>query len=223
MQGMQDKVKKRGMRWHHYLSIVSLVALFIVLPMIALLYFQEEIKQAQAYGYAGVFVVGLLCGITIIPAPTQLLVFTFGSVLHPVWVGLIAGLGSAIGGITVYLTGAGAQTIWAKLRNREQALQHRLGVDNDVASLEQTEVWSKWKAFYEGLVKWINGKQGSWALFITSALVISPFYPAGLAAGSLRMGLVKFFLISLAGRMVRYLSIALAGYYGLGFISNLLH
>ena len=190
--------------------------------MVALLYFQEEIQQAQGYGYIGVFVVGLLCGITIIPAPTQLLVFTFGHVLNPIWVGLIAGLGSATGGLTVYLTGAGAQTIWTKLRNKEQSLQHRLSIDGDKASLEQSRFWSWGKTFYDKLTRWINGKQGAWALFFTSAVVISPFYPAGLAAGSLGMGLLKFFLISWAGKTVRYLYVALAGYWGLEFILHLL-
>ena len=222
MQSTRTESKKKGMRWHHYLSIIIVLALFIVLPMAPLLYFQEEIKQAQAYGYAGVFVVGLLCGITIIPAPTQILIFTFGHVLNWWLVGLIAGLGSAVGGITVYLTGAGAQNIWSKIRNTEWAFQHRLGVDKDMASLQQSEAWSKWKAFYERLAKWINGKRGSWALFITSALVFSPFYPAGLAAGSLGMGLTKFFLISWAGKTVRYLYVAAAGYYGLEFVAHLL-
>jgi len=220
---MQVESKRRGMRWHHYLSIIIAGALFLVLPVVALLYFQEEIQNAQAYGYAGVFVVGLLCGITIIPAPTQILIFTFGHVLDPWWlVGLIAGLGSALGGITIYLTGAGAQNIWSRIRSREWVFQHRLGIDNDIASLKQSQAWAKWKTFYGGLSKWINGKRGSWALFITSALVFSPFYPAGLAAGSLGMGLLKFFLISWAGKTVRYLYVAAAGYYGLEFILRLL-
>src|SRR3989304_3153493 len=116
---MRAESRNRGLGWHHYLSIISLAAIFFVLPVIALLYFQEEIQRAQAYGYAGVFVVGLLCGITIIPAPTQILIFTFGHVLNWWLVGLIAGLGSATGGLTVYLTGAGAQNIWSRLRKKE--------------------------------------------------------------------------------------------------------
>ncbi|MBI2849920.1 MAG: VTT domain-containing protein [Chloroflexi bacterium] len=219
---MVVELKKAGRNWQSYLAIIGLVLLLVVLPVAALLYFEEEIKQASGYGYVGVFIVGLLCGITIIPAPTQLLVFTFGGVLNPIWVGIIAGFGSGLGGITVYLTGAGAQNIWARLRNKEQAFEKRLGIVDDKASLERSRLWAKWKAFYGKMEGWINGKQGAWALFLTSALVISPFYPAGLAAGSLRMGLLKFFLISWAGRTVRYLSVALAGYYGLGFISNLL-
>jgi membrane protein YqaA with SNARE-associated domain len=229
-QVAQNRPKRN---WRTYLIIISLVALFIVVPVVALVYFKEEIQQAEAYGYAGVFVVGLLCGITIIPAPTQLLIFTFGNVLKPLfgfgpdyvgplYVGVVAGLGSAIGGITVYLTGAGVQTIWSKLRNREQAFEHRLGLSDEVVRPVESELLSKFlskgKAFYNRLVKWLSGKGGAWVVFFTSAIVISPFYPAGLAAGSLRMGLVKFFLVSWAGRTVRYLYVAYAGYWGFYFL-----
>jgi membrane protein YqaA with SNARE-associated domain len=219
----QPVAKKRGFRWQSYFIIFVLVALFLALPIFGLLYFQEEIKQAQAYGYVGVFVVGLLCGISVIPAPTQILIFTFGHVLPWVWVGLIAGLGAGVGAITVYLTGAGAQSIWSRIKKREHLIQHRLGIQHqDIASLKQARLWSRWQKFYDRMVNWISGKGGSWALFITAALVISPFYPAGLAAGSIGMGLIKFFLITWAGKTVRYLYVAAAGYYGLEFISHLL-
>lgn len=223
---VEDRPKRN---WLTYLIMIGLVTLFIVVPIVAMVYFRDEIRQAQAYGYAGVFVVGLLCGITIIPAPTQLLIFTFGNILNPlfgfgpdyvgpVYVGVVAGLGSAIGGITVYLTGAGVQTIWSRLRNREQALQRRLGLVDDMNKQAQSRLWSKGKAFYDRLVKWLSGRGGAWVVFISSAIVISPFYPAGLAAGSLRMGLLRFFLISWAGKTVRYLYVAYAGYYGLQFV-----
>lgn len=223
---VEDRPKRN---WLTYLIMIGLVTLFIVVPIVAMVYFRDEIRQAQAYGYAGVFVVGLLCGITIIPAPTQLLIFTFGNILNPlfgfgpdyvgpVYVGVVAGLGSAIGGITVYLTGAGVQTIWSRLRNREQALQRRLGLVDDTNKQAQSRLWSKGKAFYDRLVKWLSGRGGAWVVFISSAIVISPFYPAGLAAGSLRMGLLRFFLISWAGKTVRYLYVAYAGYYGLQFV-----
>ncbi len=218
MEGIGAEQPRPKSRWRSYLIIISLGTLFIVLPIVALVYFREEIQQAQGYGYMGVFVVGLLCGITIIPAPTQLLIFTFGNVLNPVYVGLVAGLGGAIGGITVYLTGTGVQTIWSKLRKRERALQRRLGLDKGMIEPSESQFWSKGKAFYDKLVNWVGGKRGSWALFVTSAMVISPFYPAGLAAGSLKMGLLRFFLISWAGKTVRYLYVAFAGYWGLHFL-----
>lgn len=229
MQGTQVEPERHKRNWRTYLIIVGLLTLFIVVPIVAMVYFKEEIRQAQAYGYAGVFIVGLLCGITIIPAPTQLLIFTFGNILNPMfgfgpdyvgpaYVGAVAGLGSAIGGITVYLTGAGVQTIWSRLQNRERAIQRRLGLSNEVTGLAQSQFWSKAKAFYDRLVNWLSGRRGAWVVFISSAIVISPFYPAGLAAGSLRIGLLRFFLVSWAGKTVRYLYVAYAGYYGLQFL-----
>lgn len=201
--------------------ILAILVLFFIVPIFVLLRFENEIKQAQGYGYLGVFFVGLLCGITVIPAPTQMLIFTFGRVLNPWFVGLIAGLGSGLGGITVYLTGAGVQSIWSRLRHRQLSLERRLGMADGIG-LQQSQFWRIGKALYERLADWISGRRGAWALFVTSALPISPFYPAGLAAGSMGMSLRRFFLVSWAGRTARYVLVSLAGWAGLGLIERLL-
>ena len=180
------------------------------LLIISALYFRDVISHIGAYGYIGVFVVGVLCGLTVIPLPTILMVFTLGNLLNPVYVGFVAGFGGAIGGITVYLTGAGAETIWSKLRNSQQARER------------QPEVWSKGEVFYKRLEKWMGGRAGTWLLFITSAMIISPFYFAGIAAGTLRMGLLRFFLISWAGKTIKYLTISFAGFGGINFLIRLI-
>lgn len=186
-----------------------------VLLIAAIILFQKEIQNAQAYGYAGVFVIGILCGVTVIPTPTQLLVFTMGAVLKPLYVGLVAGLGSAVGGITVYLTGAGMWKVWSKLRQGRRDSQYQPNQDENVLKQSKPSVWSKVQAFYNRLVNRLGKRGGDWVVFITSAMIFSPFYFAGLGAGSARMGLLRFFLLSWAGRTVRYLIIAYAGYWGL--------
>ena len=222
-QAVGIKPKKNGMKWQQYLAFLFALALVFVMPVVALLHFQEEIKRAAAYGYAGVFAVGILCGITIIPAPTQILIFTFGHVLAPWWlVGLVAGFGSAVGGITIYLTGAGVQNIVSKIQNSEWSFKTKFGITENKNKIEQSDFWQKGSAIYQKVANWVGGKGGSWTVFLTSAIVFSPFYPAGLAAGSLGMGLVKFFIISWAGKTVRYLYVAAAGYYGLEFILHFL-
>ena len=187
-------------RWGVYL--ISSLSVFITVSIaVAVVLFWEEIQQARAYGYAGGFVVSILGGITVIPVPSLLVTFTLGRVLHPVAVGLISGLGEALGGITIYLTGAGAGTMWARLQVKDES-----------------QLWSKGQRYYDRLVTWVGGRGGSWVVFIASALIISPYYFAGLAAGSLRMGLLRFFLLSWAGKTIRGLIIAFAGYWGLTFL-----
>ena len=210
--------KPRG-DWRFYV-ISGLVFLVMALLLAATVYFREEIRHLGAYGYLGVFIVGVLCGISIIPAPTLVMVFTLGGVLNPLFVGLVAGFGGGIGGITVYLTGAGVETIWSRFRARGQAYESEPGRVYDIVHPVESRFWTKGEVLYNRLVKWVGGKGGAWTLFISSALIISPFYFAGLAAGSLRMGLMKFFLISWAGKTIRYLIVSYAGYYALYGLLN---
>jgi len=209
----QTEQESPGKNWRFY--VLSGISILLTLLLVAVaIFFRDEIQNAQAYGYVGVFLVGILCGVSIIPAPTLLLVFTMGAVLNPLYVGLVAGLGASVGGITVYLTGAGAVTIWSRLRTKGHILGREPGRRYNVAEPVQSRFWLKGQALYNRLVRWIGGKGGYWVLFVTSAMIISPFYFAGLAAGSLRMGLLQFFLISWAGKTVRYLTVAFAGYGG---------
>jgi membrane protein YqaA with SNARE-associated domain len=148
------------------------------------------------------------------------MVFTLGAVLSPWIVGLVAGLGGGIGGITVYLTGAGVESIWSKFRARGKAYESEPGQAYDIVRPVESRVWLRGEVYYNKVVKWVGGKGGAWTLFIASAMIISPFYFAGLAAGSTRMGLIKFFLISWAGKTIRYMMIAYAGYLGLDVLLN---
>jgi len=198
--GTQAEQERPRRKWGFYL-IGSTSFLVTVLLAVAVVFFWEEVQQTQVYGYAGGFVVSILGGVSVIPVPSLLVTFTLGRVLHPVAVGLISGLGEALGGITIYLTGAGAGTMWTRL-----------------AVKSESQLWSKGQTYYDRLVAWVGGRGGSWVVFIASALIISPYYFAGLAAGSLRMGLLRFFLISWVGKTIRGLIIAGAGYWGLTFL-----
>ncbi|MFC2012269.1 hypothetical protein ACFLVU_03975 [Chloroflexota bacterium] len=188
------------------------------LLLAAAIYYREELHNLQGYGYIGVFIVGVLCGISIIPAPTLVMVFFMGGTLHPAFVGLAAGLGGAIGGITVYLTGAGVESMWSRWRQRGKDYESGTNGHYDPVRPFESRFWSKGEGLYNRVVKLMGGRTGNWTLFITSALIISPFYFAGLAAGSLKIGLLRFFLISWAGKTMRYLQVSYAGYFGLVFL-----
>lgn len=217
----EAKTKKaiKKANWRVYL-VSSLGFMVIAGLLAAAIIYRNEVQNVGAYGYIGVFLVGVLCGVTVIPAPTLAMVFTLGGVLNPLFVGLVAGLGGGIGGITVYLTGAGVETVLSRFRQREEDYEHESGRHFNPVRPVQGRFWDKGKILYNRMTKWIGGKGGTWTLFISSALIISPFYFAALAAGSARMGLVKFFLISWAGKTIRYLTLAYAGHYGLNVLLN---
>lgn len=226
MEGIQVRQERRKWNWRFYL--ISSISFVLMVALIgAIIYFREEMQHAQAYGYTGGFLVSILGGITVIPAPSLLVIFTLGRFLKPVfgpeyvgpvYVGLVSGFGEALGGITVYLTGAGAETIWSRFRSREQTFERRLGLEDNVARPVESQFWSKGEAFYNRLVKWAGGHGSSWLVFVTATIPLSPFYFAGLAAGSLRMGLLRFFLLSWAGKTIKGMIIAFAGYGGLHFL-----
>ena len=193
-----------------------------VLLTVAMVYLWDEMRDvksiASGYGYAGGFLVSILGGITIIPVPSLLVIFTLGGVLDPLYVGLVAGLGEAVGGITVYLTGAGGGAIWSKLQARQQAIYEQPRPSYDIVTPVQSRLNSRWQTMYDRLARSIGRGGSSLLVFVVSAMVFSPYYFAGLAAGSLHMGLRRFFLVSLAGKTVKGLMVAYAGYWGLHFL-----
>lgn len=187
-----------------------------------MVYLWDEMRDvksmASGYGYAGGFLVSILGGITIIPVPSLLVIFTLGGVLNPLYVGLVAGLGEAVGGITVYLTGAGGGAIWSKLQARQQAIYEQPRPSYDIVTPVQSRINSRWQTMYDRLARSIGRGGSSLLVFVVSAMVFSPYYFAGLAAGSLHMGLRRFFLVSLAGKTVKGMMVAYAGYWGLHFL-----
>ena len=84
-------------------------ALGVILSMVmavAIIYFWEDILALEGYGYAGAFIISMLGGATILaPVPMTPMVFALGGVLNPVFVGAAAGLGEALGGLAIYMTG----------------------------------------------------------------------------------------------------------------------
>lgn len=203
---LEQEINSTGKRgWQLYLiSSASLLVSGILIVLIII--YWKEIQHAEGLGYTGGFLVGLLGGITVIPAPSIAIVFTLGRVLNPVYIGLVAGLGEAIGAMTIYLTGAGIGSIFSRLRTLGHAPDKIKEGDK-----------SRWFA-QSRLARWAGGHGASWLLFISSALVFSPFYFAALAAGSARMDARRFFMVTLAGKLLKGLFVAFAGYLGLYFL-----
>ena len=194
--------------------IIAIGALVMALSVLLIIYFWDQIESARTYGYLGGFLISILGGVTIIPAPSFLVIFTLGHALDPVRIGALSGIGEAIGGITVYLTGAGGKTIWSWLRTREEPVYQEFSSSFDELTPRPRGFRAKYQRFYKWIEKQMQ-RRGSLAIFVSSAVIMGPFYVVGLAAGSLRIGLKKFFLVSWAGKTVKGFTVAFAGYFGL--------
>ena len=187
-------------RWEYWIGFVGLVVTVVV--VVAVIYYFDDIQALGSYGYLGAFLIGVFGGATYIaPVPMLPVIFVLGTVLKPsfapylgpVFVGAAAGLGETMGGLTIYMTGYGGGAA--------------------LASSKHTKV----RAIYSRILGWME-RRGALVLFIFSAVVNPFFYPIALTAGATRFGVRRYFLICWGGKTIKGISIAAAGYWGLGSI-----
>jgi membrane protein YqaA with SNARE-associated domain len=95
------------------LPFARIAGLAVVLVFSAAIVFGwREIERLGLYGYPAVFLVSLLANAAfLLPAPGFAVVFAAGGALDPVAVGLLAGLGAALGELTGYLVGLSGQSV----------------------------------------------------------------------------------------------------------------
>jgi membrane protein YqaA with SNARE-associated domain len=87
-----------------------LVVAIVVALSAGIFLFRDRFRDLAAIGYPGIFLVSLLGNATVIlPAPSLFLVFSMGSALPPLAVGLAAGIGEALGELTGYAAGYGGR------------------------------------------------------------------------------------------------------------------
>lgn len=180
------EVVKKGMAKKEYI-VGGLALAFTVAICVVAIYYWEDIRHLGRYGYIGAFIISILAGGTVfVPIPGLLVIFTLGGVLNPAIVGALSGLGEAIGSVGIYLAGYGGRRVF-------QNTNHGL---------------------YSRLSGWLRHR-GSIAVFINSAIFNPLFYPFTAIAGMLRFGLLRFFLVCWAGKTVKGMIVAYAGYLGL--------
>jgi len=92
------------------MQVLTLVAL--VAAVVATFYFRDRVQQLEPYGYAAIFIVSLVSNATLIlPVPGLAVTSLMGAVLNPLGVGVVAGVGQAIGELTGYMAGYSGQTL----------------------------------------------------------------------------------------------------------------
>lgn len=176
----------------HLRIIQVLTGTVIAGALAAAVYFRDHVQELAAYGYAAVFLVGLLSNATIIfPIPGLAVSSVLGGVFNPWLVGIVAGIGQALGEISGYMLGYSGQTLVTR------------------------------RAIYERIYPWMR-RYGAWIIFVLAVIPNPVFDVGGMIAGALRFPLWKFLTSCASGKIVKNILFALAGYYGLETLLRLL-
>jgi membrane protein DedA with SNARE-associated domain len=176
-------------------GVILTIAMFV-----AIIVFEEQVKEMQRWGYLGAFLISVLGGATIIiPVPMLAVVAALASAMPTPWevalLGFSAAAGEMIGAMIIYYTGNGAGR--AISQNKQGRIQ---------------------KA-YEKMLGFIERK-GAWALFAVTFIINPFFYPAAFACGALKFEIKKFLVIVVIGKLIKSMTIVYVSYFGL---KNLLH
>ena len=95
------------------INTLRLLALVVVIAITAyIISIRNHVEEFKQYGYLGIFFVALLANATVfIPAPGVAIIYAMGAVFNPLYVGLIAGTGGAIGELSGFLAGFSGQAV----------------------------------------------------------------------------------------------------------------
>jgi uncharacterized membrane protein YdjX (TVP38/TMEM64 family) len=171
--------------------VQTLTVVTVVVALASAYYFKDHIQELKPYGYAAVFLAGLISNATVIlPVPGLAITAVMAGILNPWVVGLVGGVAQALGELTGYMAGYSGQT-W---------------VDENPA--------------YDRLARWMQ-RRGLLTVAALAAIPNPAFDLAGIAAGALRLPVWKFLAGCTIGGIIKNTVFALAGYYGTGALSTL--
>ena len=144
--------------------------------------FRDYFREASSLGLLGIFIINFLSGLSFfLPVPSFLTVFSGGSVYPPILVAAVSSLGATLGDMIYFVMGYSGRKI-ANSRFENKIL---------------------FKVF-DALFK----KYGTYIIFLF-ALIPNPLFDGlGLIAGIFFYSPVKFLIIVLAGRFLRYFLLA---------------
>ncbi|MFH1364727.1 MAG: VTT domain-containing protein [Candidatus Aenigmatarchaeota archaeon] len=153
-------------------------------------FFAWAVSLADTWGYLGIFVVSFVGSASIfLPIPAFLVTFTFGALFNPWIIGLISGIGSALGELTGYVLGRGGGKA---LKEKQEKL------------LKKSHLWTE--------------KHGLFPVILLFALTPLPDDIIGIIAGAMKYNIKYFLIATFIGKWILYTAIAFAGFYGINTV-----
>lgn len=152
------------------------------------------VERFGTWGYVGAAIISLIASATIVlPAPGIFVIIAMGTALDPWLLGIVAGLGSAVGELTGYAAGRGGRAL-IPTENQHQ--------------FERIQV----------LIK----RHGILLLFVLSAIPFPLFDFAGIVAGAMRIRVINFLVAVSLGKSIKYIIMILLGTGSIQWLQQLL-
>ncbi len=172
-----------------YDKALSILLLIVSIGLsVSIFFLPLDPSDLVTYGYGGVFIITMLGAATLfIPGPTMIATFAVGTMLNPLLVALVAGLGSAIGESTGYMAGQASRAL--------------------ISPQERKDTW------YQRIFHWMSSHPFL-TIFLLDAIPNLLGDIAGLIAGRNRYSYFKFLLASFLGKTIRF---GISAYLGFGF------
>lgn len=172
------ELTERQKRWFGIVVIVLICAASFWLALNPV-----WVERFGTFGYVGAFLISLIASATIVlPAPGIFVVIAMSAALDPLLLGLISGLGSAVGELTGYAAGRGGRALIPE-ENKHQFAR----------------------------IQELTQKHGALLLAVWSAVPMPLFDFAGIVAGAMRMRVSRFLLAVTIGKSIKYTIMIMLG------------
>lgn len=183
---------------NHYFKWVLAGTVLLVVLILLFLSVTGELEMGSFesfvyhYGLAGLFVAAILSNASLfLVVPLDIVVLGLGEFYSPLLLGLVLGIGAALGEMSAYVVGLGGRQAMKRLSEESAEKLKRMSADL---------------------------KDYGMLFVIVGAFTPFPFDLIGIAAGLSRYDVYRFFVAAFLGKFLRYFAIAYAGLLGLQFI-----
>jgi uncharacterized membrane protein YdjX (TVP38/TMEM64 family) len=167
------------------LTLLRILAFVFVIGIVVVIFiFRDQVRQLSHLGYLGAFLIPLIANATIfVPIPGVWVIFAMGAVFNPFFLAIFAGLGAAAGELSGYLLGFSGQGL-----------------------AERTKLYDRILDFMNRHHRWSD------LLILIMAFIPNPFFDlAGIAAGTLKISIWRFYLFCALGSILKMLAFAYSG------------
>ena len=167
------------------LTLLRILAFAFVIGIVVVIFiFRDQVRQLAQLGYLGAFLITLIANATIfVPVPGVWVVFAMGAVFNPFFLAIFAGLGAATGELSGYLLGFSGQGL-----------------------AERSKLYDRIYAIMDRHRRWSD------LLILIMAFIPNPFFDlAGIAAGTLKIPVLRFYFFCAIGSILKMLAFAYGG------------